>query len=61
MYINLAGYSTFEFRLNFFPAMIVRFLTKRFIGEYDPNVGTYVTLTLFILQVLQPSQVTDSS
>lgn len=55
MYINLAGYSTFEFRLNFFPAMIVRFLTKRFIGEYDPNVGTYVALTLFILQVLQPS------
>lgn len=41
--------------------MIVRFLTKRFIGEYDPNVGTYVALTLFILQVLQPSQVTDNS
>lgn len=61
MYINLAGYGTFEFRLNFFPAMIVRFLTKRFIGEYDPNVGTYVALTLFILQVLQPSQVTDNS
>lgn len=61
MYINLAGYSTFEFRLNLFPAMIVRFLTKRFIGEYDPNVGTYVALTLFILQVLQPSQVTDNS
>lgn len=55
MYINPAGYSTSEFRLNFFPAMIVRFLTKRFIGEYDPNVGTYVALTLFILQVLQPS------
>lgn len=61
MYINPAGYSTFEFRLNFFPAMIVRFLTKRFIGEYDPNVGTYVALTLFILQFLQPSQVTDNS
>ena len=61
MYINLAGYSRFEFRLNFFLAMIVRFLTKRFIGEYDPNVGTYVALTLFILQFLQPSQVTDNS
>lgn len=24
-----------------FVAMIVRFLTKRFIGEYDPNIGTY--------------------
>ena len=24
-----------------FVAMIVRFLTKRFIGEYDPKIGTY--------------------
>lgn len=23
--------------------MIVRFLTKRFIGDYEPNTGEYVT------------------
>lgn len=42
------------FFLFHFPAMVVRFITKRFIGEYDPNLEKVYTFhTLVDNEVVQ--------
>lgn len=37
---SILTYST-SFQSDFFSALTVRFLTRRFIGDYDPTLGEY--------------------
>lgn len=47
------------FYLLFSAALVVRFLTRRFIWEYDPTLGKTVTTTVFVINSIMTGTTVD--